>query len=168
MSPQSWSPSNETVGSATFVEYGPIRVRLTRKPAPTLATGRRSKHITLLGDAAIKREKRREKNRIAARRLKAKRESIEDELQRKIELLENEQMNLQTYLVYLRSHKQRLETELSNNLFFDSITELLMTNEEPVPFVLNDYTENRDSLCTSSFLSMLDFDGITNAPSDCY
>ena len=164
-SPSSWSLSNERETPTNFVEYGPIRVRLTRKPAPTLATGRRSKHIKLSGDAAIKREKRREKNRIAARRLKEKRESIEDELQREIELLEHQHFDLQNYLARLRSHKQRLETELNNSLFFDSITELLMTEDQKLLHIFDEYTDGRHLLNASSFPHVFDFDMITGDPS---
>lgn len=164
-SPSSWSLSNEKETATNFVEYGPIRVRLTRKPAPTLATGRQSKYIKLSGDAAIKRDKRREKNRIAARRLKEKRELIEDELQRQIEVLENEHFDLQKYLVHLQSQKQRLETELNNSLFFDSITELLMTDDQKLLHIFDDYTDCRHLLNVSSFSNQFDFDMITGDPS---
>ena len=111
----SQSSSSSSTGSesaSNILQYGPIQVRVCRKGAPTLATGRRSKHLTLHGEEAIKREKRREKNRVAARKLKEKRQIIEDELNREIQDLESEHSDLQHYLAELQREKQRLEFEL--------------------------------------------------------
>ena len=113
--------SSETRSSSLNVlQYGPIQVRLCRKSAPTLANGRRSKHLTLHGDEALKREKRREKNRLAAKKLKEKRQIIEDELNKEIQELQGEHSDLQNYLSQLRREKQRLEIELDRLATYDS------------------------------------------------
>jgi hypothetical protein len=104
------SDGNE-LSTANFVQYGPIQVRVCRKLAPTLATGRRSKHLTLYGDEAIRREKRREKNRLAAKKLKEKRQLIEDELNKELHVLQGEHTDLQGYLADLRQQKQFLESQ---------------------------------------------------------
>ncbi|CAF1437720.1 unnamed protein product [Adineta ricciae] len=98
------------------VEYGSIRIRQNRKPAPTIATGRRPKHFVLEGEEAIKREQRREKNRETARRLKEKRQLIEEELDQKLKELKGENSDLETRIQQLQQKKQVLEEEIDSFL----------------------------------------------------
>ncbi|CAF3376120.1 unnamed protein product [Rotaria sp. Silwood1] len=124
--------------SSNTVQYGPIQIRLCRKPAPTIATGRRPKHLARVGEEAIKREKRREKNREAARKLKERRQSIEDELNQKLQELQGEHINLQSYLQQLQQKKQFLQEKV-NNCLSDPIDELLSNDDEDITLFLEQY-----------------------------
>lgn len=91
-------------------------VRVIRKAIPTLETGRRSKHLVLFGAEAVRRDKRRERNRLAAKRLKEKRQQIEDELNQKIHELENQHSHLKSRVTQLDQRKQHLLTDLNEQL----------------------------------------------------
>lgn len=93
----------------SIVSYGPIDVKVCLYDVPTLKTGRRSKFLPLEGDAAIKRELRREKNRELARKLKEKRINIERQLINEINELESHEKNLTKEVRNLKSYKQFLE-----------------------------------------------------------
>lgn len=137
----STSKNNETKKSH-FVDYGPIRIRVSKKPALTLATGRRSKHLNLEGEEAAKREQRREKNRVAARRLKEKRQTIEEELNEEIKNLEDEQSQLENYLNQLHYKKQQLESELGTNMFKDPLEELLTADEQHNTLLFHQFAQS--------------------------
>lgn len=107
------SQSNSGSGSY-LVDYGPIRVRHRRGVSQTLATGRRSKDAELAGEEAIKREIRREKNRVAARELKKTRDKIEFDLMEKLQTLEQERQSLQEQHVQLEQRKGQLNRALYN------------------------------------------------------
>jgi len=109
--------SNESETSSNGI--APLR----RKAVPTLETGRRSKNLVLVGEEAARREKRRERNREAARKLKEKRQLIEDELNQKIKDLENQHLGLEKYLRFLQRRKQLLEDTIKD-LTNDSIDKL--------------------------------------------
>jgi hypothetical protein len=96
------------------------RVHFNKKSVKTLETGRRSKDLVLHGEEALRRERRREKNREAARRLKEKRQLIEDELNQKIKDLEMQHFGLEKYLQFLQRIKKLLEN-LINDLTIDKI-----------------------------------------------
>ena len=140
--------SNDSEVSSTnnSIQYDLIEVRLCRRSAPTLETGRRSKYLVLFGDEAAKREKRREKNRDAARKLKEKRELIEYELNLKLKQLEDEHSNLENDLKQLQQIKENLEEKI-NQLYIDPIIEFL-------------FSDNQDllDLCDESIEHILNFD----------
>ncbi|CAF3485101.1 unnamed protein product [Rotaria socialis] len=100
------------------VAYGPINVNVRQTMAPTLATGRRSKFTKLEGDAAVKREIRRKRNREAARKLKAKREQVEQQLQTDIDELESRERELLFTISSLESYKTKLELRCDRNMVF--------------------------------------------------
>jgi len=147
---------SEVSSSNNIVEYGPIQVRVCRKPIPTIATGRRSKHLVLVGDEAMRREKRREKNREAARKIKEKRQLIEEELDKKVKELENEHSDLQNYLQQLREKKQNLEQEITN-LFIDPLDELLSNKNQDKLLLFEQYADDLD-LLDESVEKILNFD----------
>jgi hypothetical protein len=93
------------------VNYGPINVKVRQYAAPTLETGRRSKFSKLEGDAAIKRELRRKRNREAAQKLKIKRCKIEQQLEKEINELEFKEQDLLTKVDTLKSYKHHLEVQ---------------------------------------------------------
>jgi hypothetical protein len=99
------------------VAYGPITVRVRRFQPPTLATGRRSKFLQLEGDAAIKRELRRKKNRDAAKKLKEKRFIIEQQLEKDIQDLESKEQELESRVKDLEAYKEQLESRCKNIVF---------------------------------------------------
>ena len=107
---------SKSVDTAKKQQYGPITVRVCRKSVSTLETGRRSKHLVLIGEEAEKREKRRERNREAAKKLKEKRQQIEEELNQKIHQLENQLSNLTNRVDQLNERKQTLLYELNEEL----------------------------------------------------
>ena len=102
--------------SSVTVAYGPITVRVRQIQPPTLATGRRSKFLKLEGDAAIKRELRRKKNRDAAKKLKEKRIIIEQQLENDIHDLETKEKELETRVKNLEAYKGQLESRYNNIL----------------------------------------------------
>jgi len=91
------------------IAYGPIIVKINLRDAPTLKTGRRSRFLPLEGDAAAKRELRRQKNRELAKRLKEKRINIEHQLVNQISELESHEKDLTEEVRNLESYKQFLE-----------------------------------------------------------
>jgi len=107
---------SSTETNPVHVAYGPINVRIRRFVAPTLATGRRSKFMKLEGDAAIKREIRRKRNRDAAKKLKEKRFIIEEQLQKDIRELESKEKELVLRINHLESYKEQLETQYKNSI----------------------------------------------------
>jgi hypothetical protein len=137
------SNDSEVCSTTNTTQYGPIQVRLCRKSAPTLETGRRSKHLVLAGDEAIKREKRREKNRDAARKLKEKRQLIEEELNERLKQLEGEHSNLKNYLQHLHQRKLNLQEE-ANQLLNDPIIDLLSNDNRDMPLFFEQYSDDMD------------------------
>jgi hypothetical protein len=132
-----------TLSLCNTMQYGPITVRLCRKAAPRLATGRRSKYLVLVGEEATRREKRREKNRAAAKRLKEKRQLIEDELNQKLKGLENQYSGLQNYLQQLQQKKQNLENEV-NKFIKNPLNELLLNDHHDTPSFFGQYSNDLD------------------------
>jgi hypothetical protein len=98
-----------------IIEFGPIKVKPRKKPAPTLATGRRSKYEPLSPEEEYKREVRRARNRAAAERVRISRLNVEQELQGQIDALEEEETRLLNNLQMLQYEKLNLETRLSTH-----------------------------------------------------
>jgi len=149
------SNGSEAASSNNILEYGPIQVRVCQKPIPTIATGRRSKHLVLVGDEAMKREKRRERNREAARKLKEKRQLIEEELDQKVKELENEHLNLQKDLIELHQKKRMLQEKV-NHILSAAIDELLSNDNEDISISRQDSVDL--DLFDESINRILDFD----------
>ncbi|CAF1184652.1 unnamed protein product [Adineta steineri] len=126
------------------IEYGPIKIRQNRKPAPTIATGRRPKSLVLDGNEAIKREQRREKNREVARKLKEKRKLFEEQLDQQLKDLVEENFNLQNYLQQLENKKQILQQEI-NNLSTDPLDELSSYTTEDIVLFFEEYSNEPDT-----------------------
>lgn len=97
---------NETIA------FGPIKVKPRKKPAPTLATGRRSKYEVLSPDEEHKRDVRRARNRAAAERVRISRLNIEQQLLDQIAALEKEEEELSSDVDTLQHQKLQLETRL--------------------------------------------------------
>lgn len=95
-----------------IIEFGPIKVKPRKKPALTLATGRRSKYESLSPEEEHKREVRRARNRAAAERVRLNRLSVEHELQGQIDTLEEQEKILLNNLQILQYQKLNLETRL--------------------------------------------------------
>lgn len=91
-----------------YVKWGPIKVRPRQRPAPTLASGRKSKNTVLSPDEERKREERRKRNREAAEKCKQNRESVVKSLERNYEGLVNEQKKLLFEQDSLLKEKSRL------------------------------------------------------------
>ena len=89
--------------------YGPIVVKPRKNPAPTLASGRKSKYAQLNSEEAIRREVRRTRNRQAAEKCKLKRNEIEDKLQGDLAKLESERKRLSHDNEMLSAKKARLQ-----------------------------------------------------------
>jgi hypothetical protein len=103
----------------TVVSYGLISVRRSHRSTPTLNNGRCSKFLPLEGEAAIKRELRREKNRKIARKLKEKRIGIERQLENEIHQLEFIGNNLLNEINNLKSYKQFLEERCQQEIWIE-------------------------------------------------
>jgi len=153
---------SKSVDTAKKQQYGPITVRVCRKSVSTLETGRRSKHLVLIGEEAEKREKRRERNREGAKKLKEKRQQIEEELNQKIQQLESLHSHLKDRITQLNERKQILLYELNEQLFAE-IDDLLSNDDT------NDISETSDK--NSSSMSLFDdaFEEIVNIHmKDCF
>lgn len=98
-----------------IVEFGPLKVKQRKKPAPTLATGRRSKYEALSPEEEYKRNVRRERNRAAAERVRVSRLNIEQQLQDQIDTLETEEEQLLTNVQTLQYRKLQLETRIHSH-----------------------------------------------------
>src|SRR5579871_23350 len=72
--------SRQSYDDNETIAFGPIKVKPRKKPAPTLATGRRSKYEILTPDKEQKRNVRRARNRAAAERVRISRLNIEQQL----------------------------------------------------------------------------------------
>ena len=95
-----------------IIAFGPIKVRPRKKPAPTLATGRRSKYEILSPDEEQKRNLRRARNRAAAERVRISRLNIEQQLLNQIHELEQQQTKLMQNIQILENEKLHLESRL--------------------------------------------------------
>lgn len=100
--------------------YGPIVVRPRRHPAPTLASGRKSKYTTLDMEEEQKREVRRRRNRQAAEKCKMKRFEIEQTLERDLTLLLNDKTRLDEQVAELYREKVKLEQMLKEHVEYSS------------------------------------------------
>ena len=114
--------TSENLSKMPIPGFNPERTR--RSAPPTLATGRRSKFIQLEGEAAVKRDQRRRRNREAARKLKEKRTLIEQQLEKAIQDLEDEEKelrtevkNLQKYKILLQQRFQQTNESISSRMF---------------------------------------------------
>jgi hypothetical protein len=94
------------------VAFGPIKVKLRKKPAPTLATGRRSRYEILTPDEEKKRDIRRARNRAAAERVRLHRLGIEEDLKGEIEQLQAQEDQLHTDVQHLQYRKLELQQKL--------------------------------------------------------
>lgn len=97
------------------VAFGPIKVKHRKKPAPTLATGRRSRYELLSPEEEEKREIRRARNRAAAERVRLNRLGIQEDLQFQIDSLEQEEQNLRSQVQTLNSQKVDLEIRIQTH-----------------------------------------------------
>lgn len=95
-----------------IVEFGPIKVKPRRKPAPTLSTGRRSKYEILTPDEDQKRDVRRSRNRAAAERVRINRLNIEQQLQNQINQLEIQEKQLHHVIQMLQNQKVHLQSRV--------------------------------------------------------
>ncbi|CAF1003128.1 unnamed protein product [Didymodactylos carnosus] len=95
-----------------IIEFGPIRVRPRKNPAPTLATGRRSKYDILSPEEEHKRQIRRARNRAAAEKVRIRRLSIEERLKKQIRDLEQQSNSLINNINVLEDQKLQLESRL--------------------------------------------------------
>ncbi|CAF0713899.1 unnamed protein product [Brachionus calyciflorus] len=77
-----------------YEKWGPIKVRPRQRPAPTLASGRKSKNTKLTPEEEQKREERRKRNREAAEKCKQNREEIVKNLEKNYADLLSEQKML--------------------------------------------------------------------------
>ncbi|CAF0927420.1 unnamed protein product [Rotaria sordida] len=94
------------------ISFGPIRVKPRKRPAPTLATGRRSKYEILTAEEEQKRNVRRARNRAAAERVRISRLNIEQQLLDQINELEKQETKLSQNVQTLQHQKLHLETRL--------------------------------------------------------
>ncbi|CAF1515571.1 unnamed protein product [Adineta steineri] len=95
-----------------IIAFGPIKVKPRKKPAPTLATGRRSKYEILTPEEEQKRNVRRARNRAAAERVRVSRLNVEQQLMDQIAALEQQEQKLSNNVQTLQHKKLHLETRL--------------------------------------------------------
>jgi uncharacterized protein (DUF3084 family) len=137
------SNHNKVSSSRNTIQYGPISIRLSKKQAPILESGRRSKHLVLVGEEAIKRQKRREKNLKSARTVKQKRQTIEAELHQQLKDLENQHSSLEYYIQELYQRRQNLQAQVTK-LIVDPLEELFSNDSYDIALFVKQYSNDFD------------------------
>lgn len=139
------------------IEFGPIKVKPRKRPAPTLATGRRSKYEILTADEEQKRNVRRARNRAAAERVRLSRLAVEQQLLDQISQLETEEHQLTEQVENLENRRILLQTKLYTHQHMCAEPVILPNG----PFDLGDPNPCDNSISTSlvSFepLPLIDF-----------
>jgi hypothetical protein len=143
--PYSSENSRTSCDDNDVIAFGPIKVKPRKKPAPTLATGRRSKYEVLSPEEERKRNVRRARNRAAAERVRISRLNIEQQLLDQIEILEKQEEKLLNNVQTLQHQKLHLETRLftheqmcSNMTVSNDLTSYLPLDNIPISFQQND------------------------------
>jgi hypothetical protein len=156
---------NETIA------FGPIKVKPRKKPAPTLATGRRSKYEILTPDEEQKRNVRRTRNRAAAERVRISRLNIEQQLQDQIDALEKDEHILSHNVQILQHEKLHLETRLfTHEQMCPNMTVSTHANTSQTDLISYFALENNSTsfqLCDTTInnkISEFDFDDLFNDP----
>lgn len=142
----------EPIETKYFKRRSPLLVSLLQEQSPCAIINpmtqinQTSKRLLSIDEEAKKRERRRRQNREAAKRLKQKRETIENNLSQTIQVLQTRYSSLQDYIEQLQQRKQHLlnvlNQELYNasqlkqysvemNLFDDSFEEILDAYLQP-------------------------------------
>jgi len=131
------------------IEFGPIKVKPRKKPAPTLATGRRSKYEILTPEEEHKRDVRRARNRAAAERVRISRLNVEQDLQGQINSLEEQEQQLINNVQMLQHQKLHLQTRLfTHERMCPSVNVLNSTINNQIPA----FSSNNISTSTMSQL----------------
>ena len=144
--------TNAAVPSSNCVCYGPIRYFARKGKAPTLITGRKSKFEQLDGEEEMKRELRRQKNRLLSQQLKEKREKIFSDLLTRIDQLEREQSHLCDYIQQLQEHRDDLLQEMED-IQQDPLANLIQQNEMALFFEEHDHQDFDTDLLISTLKS---------------
>ncbi|CAH8837929.1 unnamed protein product [Trichobilharzia szidati] len=119
----------------------------TRKPAPTLATGRRNLKGELVDpDEADRRMKRRERNRKSAQKCRERKVQRTQELQSQVECLQLEASRLMQELDSWRSRARQCVALLQHHCPGVAIPYLSCLNETVIPACMNTFKEPMDSL----------------------
>lgn len=143
---------NATVPSSNCVCFGPIRYFARKGKAPTLSTGRKSKFEQLDGEDEMRRELRRQKNRVLSQQLKEKREKIFSDLLTRIDQLEREQSHLCTHIQQLQEHRDDLLQEMQC-IQQDPLTNLIYQNQMTLFFEQHDHQDFDTELLISTLKS---------------
>lgn len=153
-SENSWLSSEEN----DVIAFGPIKVKPRKRPAPTLATGRRSKYEILTPEEEQKRNIRRARNRAAAERVRINRLAIEQQLHNQIASLEQEGQKLLANVLELENQKILLETRIFTHERMCSDSKFSYLPEVILPNDFNVHSNNNQAI--SSFFipeELIDF-----------
>jgi len=115
-----------------IIAFGPIKVKPRKKPAPTLATGRRSKYEILSPEEERKRNVRRARNRAAAERVRVSRLNIEQQLLEQIDALEKQEEKLFSDVQTLQHQKLHLETRLFTH---EQMCSTMTVSNDPISYL---------------------------------
>jgi len=129
--------------SSNEKRYGPIVIRPRKNPAPTLASGRKSKYAVLTPEEEHKREQRRKRNREAATKCNQKRAEIEGHLETELEMLLNEQAMLSSEKHLLFNEKLRLEQLLNKH-------KCQLNNQNKIAYLNNPLNDNHVNYSTNT------------------
>ncbi|CAF1219913.1 unnamed protein product [Didymodactylos carnosus] len=129
-----------------IIEFGPIKVRPRKNPAPTLATGRRSKYEILSPDQEQKRQIRRARNRAAAEKVRVRRLGIEEQLTKEIKDLEQQKSYLVNNINELENKKLLLQTRFMTHEYLcmnnNKIDGTISLNENDFSLINNQLQSN--------------------------
>lgn len=148
------------------IAFGPIKVKPRKRPAPTLATGRRSKYETLSPEEEAKRDVRRRRNREAAERVRLNRLAVEQQLQEQIDILQRNNDMLETHVQNLENSKLQLQTRLETHRQY---CPTMNCSEQAQPMMINtNFFESNQQIPFEEIISLdkeldFDFDAVLNS-----
>jgi hypothetical protein len=138
------SNSNDKQFSGRVSKYSIDRPVYQRR-SPILTLRHRSKHILFFrGDIH-----RCERNRLAARRLREKRQLFKNILLKRIQQLESERLYLENNLRQCEVYKRDLKMDITNRFCLNTLAKLLLMEKETIPF--SDDLEFSDKSTTNVF-----------------
>ena len=149
---QSLIRSVETRSSSTrtdAADYVSCRLAACRRVAPRLSGGHRSKHVTLLNEDTLKREKRRGRYRTATLQWRDKRQCIENELQQQLNGLGIKQIQLADYWWDLQSRRCSFGRTIGQHSSTDFLSGIVLTDTVTVPSLSGEHDDDMHCLNTS-------------------
>ena len=150
---QSLIRSVETKPSSTrsdAADYVSCPLDASRRLAPTWSAGHRSKHVTLLNEVALRRERRRARYRMTTRQWLEQRQCIENGLHQQLNGLGIRQIQLKDYWWDLHSRRHNVERRIDQHLSTDLLSDIVLTDAVVGPSLANQHANEMHRFSTST------------------